>query len=132
MEVLKFIHTADLHLDSALSSIGSKAKAKQRRGELTDTFYRIVKFATSNNVDGIIVAGDMFDTKNASFAVKQQVADIIKIFDITNHCHNLVGFDTRLKILPYPVFKVFCLANVYNLPSAVLHYIYAGIFGKMF
>ncbi len=75
---MKFIHTADLHLDSALSSIGNRQKANLRRRELTDTFRRLADFAVSNEIDGIIIAGDLFDTKNATPSVKKQVADIIK------------------------------------------------------
>ncbi|MBQ9715584.1 MAG: metallophosphoesterase [Clostridia bacterium] len=78
MEVYRFIHTADLHLDSALSSINNGQKAKARRVELTDSFKRMADFAKNNNVCGIIVAGDMFDVKNASPVVKQQVIDVIK------------------------------------------------------
>jgi len=98
MKVLKFIHTSDLHLDSALSSISSMSKARQRRGELTDTFYRIAQFAVSNQIDGIIVAGDMFDIANASFAVKKQVADIIAnakevVFYLLSGNHDRKAFD---------------------------------------
>lgn len=78
MEVYRFIHTADLHLDSALSSINNGPKAKTRRMELTDCFKRMADFAVANNVCGIIVAGDMFDVKNASPSVKMQVIDVIK------------------------------------------------------
>ena len=78
MEVYRFIHTADLHLDSALSSINNSQKAKTRRMELTDCFKRMADFAVANNVFGIIVAGDMFDVKNASPSVKMQVIDVIK------------------------------------------------------
>ena len=78
MEVFRFIHTADLHLDSALSSINNGTKAKIRRLELVDCFKRMADFAMANNVCGIIVAGDMFDVKNASPSVKTQVIDVIK------------------------------------------------------
>ena len=33
------------------------------------------------------------------------------------------------KILPYPVFKIFRFANVYNLPVLIEHNVNAGIFG---
>ena len=68
MEVFRFIHTADLHLDSALSSINNGTKAKIRRLELVDCFKRMADFAMANNVCGSIVAGDMFDVKKC-FAV---------------------------------------------------------------
>ena len=95
---MKFIHTADLHLDSALSSIGNRQKANQRRRELTDTFSRLASFAATNNIDGVIVAGDLFDVKNATPSVKRQVADIIKsaknvIFFLLAGNHDSKAFD---------------------------------------
>ena len=98
MGVYRFIHTADLHLDSALSSINNNTKAKARRVELTDCFKRMVDFAVDNDVCGIIVAGDLFDVKNASPSAKKQVIDIISsangiIFYMLCGNHDSKAFD---------------------------------------
>lgn len=114
---MKFIHTADLHLDSALSSIGDKEKANRRRRELCDAFKRIADFAVSNGIDGIIVAGDLFDTKNATPSAKRQVADVIKsakgvTFFMLSGNHDGKAFDDDfLKLLPKE--------NVYILQNGV-------------
>ena len=99
MGVYRFIHTADLHIDSALSSINSNTKAKARRFELTDCFKRMVDFAIENDVCGIIVAGDLFDVKNASPSAKKQVLDIISsannvIFYLLSGNHDDKAFDS--------------------------------------
>ena len=73
-----FLHTADLHLDSALKNLGDAAKAAVRRRELTDTFARMAEYASSNGVSGVIVAGDMFDEGKTSAAAKRQAAEIMK------------------------------------------------------
>ena len=73
-----FLHTADLHLDSALKNLGNAAKAAVRRRELTDTFARMAEYASSNGVSGVIVAGDMFDEGKTSAAAKRQAAEIMK------------------------------------------------------
>ena len=98
MGIFKFIHTADLHLDSALSSINNSTKAKERRFELTDCFKRMVDFAVENGVCGIIVAGDLFDTKNASPIAKKQVIDVIAsankvVFYLLSGNHDDKAFD---------------------------------------
>ena len=78
MEKKLFLHTADLHLDSALKNLGDAAKAAVRRRELTDTFARMAEYASSNGVSGVIVAGDMFDEGKTSAAAKRQAAEIMK------------------------------------------------------
>ena len=57
---------------------------------------------------------------------------IVKIGDIFNHRHNLLGFDAVKKVLPYAVFKVFRLANVDYLPARVQHNVHPGVFGQKF
>ena len=42
---MKFIHCADLHLDSKLESNMSREQAAERRNEILLTFKRIVDFA---------------------------------------------------------------------------------------
>lgn len=60
---MRILHTADWHLDSALSSIYPEDIAKKRRAELCDGFCSMVKLATELNIDAVLIAGDLFDTK---------------------------------------------------------------------
>lgn len=75
---MKFIHCADIHLDSKMESNLSPLKAKERRNEILDTFERLVAFADENHVDGIIIAGDMFDTARVRNSTKERVINLIK------------------------------------------------------
>jgi len=75
---MKIIHTADLHLDSKMQSNLSKEKALERKKELILTFERMVEFAKSNNVEVIIIAGDMFDSERVTIKTKERVFNIIK------------------------------------------------------
>ncbi len=75
---MKFIHCADLHLDSKLESNIGKEKAKERRNEILFTFERIVKFAREENVTAILIAGDLFDTGNIASKARKMVWDIIE------------------------------------------------------
>ena len=71
---MKIIHTADLHLDSAMKTNLSKEKAKMRKNEILHTFERMVDYAKNNDVSAILIAGDLFDTKTVTVKTR----DIIK------------------------------------------------------
>ena len=58
---MKFLHTADLHLDSAFCT-ATPTEAEQRRKSQRDTLVRIFELAKSENCDMIFIAGDLFDT----------------------------------------------------------------------
>ena len=100
---MKFIHCADLHLDSKMSANLDKEKAKARKVEILYTFERMVDYAENHGVVGILIAGDMFDKKNITAATKNAVLFQINSHpDITfyylngNHDNDnfLVGLDT--------------------------------------
>lgn len=76
---MRIIHTADLHLDSAMKTNLDAQKAKERRNELTLNFARLSDIAESLDVKAIIIAGDLFDTKSVSRKVSSVVlSEIIK------------------------------------------------------
>ena len=74
---MKIIHCADLHLDSKLTANLSKAQAKERKMEILRSFTRMVSYAEKNAVSVILIAGDMFDTRNVSAMVRNTVRDAI-------------------------------------------------------
>lgn len=74
---MKIIHCADLHLDSKMTANLSKEKAKERKMEILRTFSRMVEYAKKNDVSVILIAGDMFDTRNVSATARNMVRDVI-------------------------------------------------------
>lgn len=74
---MKIIHCADLHLDSKMTANLSKEQAKERKMEVLRTFSRMVEYAVKNDVSVIMIAGDMFDTRNVSATVRNFVRDVI-------------------------------------------------------
>lgn len=74
---MKFIHCADLHLDSRIDSLPSE-KGKIRRGEVLRSFERLTDYAAQNGVTAIIIAGDLFDTAKATMRTKSRVLAAIK------------------------------------------------------
>ena len=75
---MKIIHCADIHADSKMDTHLSKEKADERRNEIVDSFSNMVKFAKENDVQAIIIAGDLFDTKTTQQrTIKKRIAYII-------------------------------------------------------
>jgi DNA repair exonuclease SbcCD nuclease subunit len=60
---MKFIHTADLHLDSPLRGLSSyaDAPAERLRTATRDAFQNLVTQAIDEQVDFMVVAGDVYD-----------------------------------------------------------------------
>ncbi len=70
---MKILHMADAHLDSRMESKLDKSKAATRRDEILDTFCGIADYADENGVSAVIIAGDLFDTKNARVGAVNRV-----------------------------------------------------------
>lgn len=74
-QILKFIHTADLHLDSAMESNFTPEQARIRRDELLDTFDRMIEFAAQNRVRAVLISGDLFDRPHNRRSAKKRVLE---------------------------------------------------------
>ncbi|MCQ2497310.1 MAG: metallophosphoesterase [Lachnospiraceae bacterium] len=75
---MRFIHCADLHLDSKMETNLDKLQAKERKAELLATFTGMVEYAAENDISGIIIAGDLFDAKNISATARNTVMAAIR------------------------------------------------------
>lgn len=76
---MKIIHCADLHLDSKMETNFSREQAKERRYEILNTFEKMIEYAVANNIEVILIAGDMFDTpQNQQKTIKNRVIDSIR------------------------------------------------------
>lgn len=60
MKTVKILHTADVHIGAAQSFLG--ALAEKRRFETLITFEKIVDLANTENVNILLIAGDLFDS----------------------------------------------------------------------
>lgn len=74
---MKLIHCADLHLDSDMRTNLTKEQVKERKAELLNTFHRMVEYAAANDVQAILIAGDLFDKKNVGVKARNAVWDEI-------------------------------------------------------
>lgn len=102
---MKLIHCADIHLNSSLSTHLDGDKQKLRRTEILHTFLRMVDYAAEQSVDGILIAGDLFDTKridrttgNAVLSAITEHPDILFFYLRGNH--DMDGFLQSLPEIP--------------------------------
>ncbi len=60
---MRFIHTADIHLDSPLRGLSAyqDAPADQLRGATREAFRQLVATAIDERVDFVVIAGDLYD-----------------------------------------------------------------------
>ena len=80
MKNFSFIHTADLHLDSPFSGL------RQVDGEIASllkdatfrAFDNVVELALKNEVDFLLVAGDVYDAADRSLRAQLKFADGLK------------------------------------------------------
>ncbi|MBQ1802819.1 metallophosphoesterase family protein [Lachnobacterium bovis] len=102
---MKIIHCADIHLDSKMTTNLTNEQAKERRDELLNTFSKMVDYAKQNEVKAILIAGDLFDTRNISASARNVVKeailgypDIDFVYLKGNHDHD--NFLSNLEDLP--------------------------------
>lgn len=122
MEKIRFIHMADVHLGSILniggSSLPEELRVYEREG-VYNAFRRIIKIAIKENVDFIVIAGDLFEdglgsVKDQDFfrgeCLKLERAGI-NVYIIGGNHDPIGGRGNRLFSLPENV-KVFGFENV--------------------
>lgn len=76
---MKMIHCADLHLDSKMETNLTQDQAKKRRYEILDTFEQMIQYGLDQDVQVILIAGDLFDTaQNQQKTIKNRVLEAIR------------------------------------------------------
>ena len=74
---MKFIHCADIHLDSRMRANLDREKSKERKAEILRTFLRMVDYAEEQKISVILIAGDLFDTNKVSKTAMNAVYNCI-------------------------------------------------------
>ncbi len=75
---MKIIHCADLHLDSSLKTYLDDNKAKIRNNEILHSFERLTVYAKENEVDIVLIAGDLFDQEYVSKTTLELIYSFIE------------------------------------------------------
>ena len=59
--MIRFIHAADFHLDSAFGALSARQAAARRR-EGRELGFRLANYVNSHGIDLVLLAGDLFDS----------------------------------------------------------------------
>lgn len=108
MKPIRFIHVADVHLDTSFSASGFPARLGHRKREaIRSTFRRILEDARLHSVDLVLIAGDLFEhdrvTPDTVEFLKQQFSALgsIRVFIAPgNHDPFIQGSPYREEIWP--------------------------------
>ena len=107
---MKFIHCADLHLDSKIERLPTE-KSKIIREETVYAFERLCEYASNNSVKAVIISGDLFDTAKAYQKTCNRIlqavtvnSDVDFIFvygnhDLENNFSKVVNLPDNFKIV---------------------------------
>lgn len=71
--MLKFIHAADFHLDSAFGALPPRQAALRRR-ESRETVFRLADYVNEHGIDLVLLAGDLFDGRSSFRETGEQLA----------------------------------------------------------
>jgi DNA repair protein SbcD/Mre11 len=80
MPGIKFVHTADLHLDTpfkGLSNVNTELASRLKDATLK-SFQRIINLCISEKVDFLLIAGDIFDSEAKSLSAQLRFVDELK------------------------------------------------------
>lgn len=62
---LKVLHCSDIHLDAPFVGL-TQEKSEERRRELRASFMRLIEFVREHEVDYVLIAGDLFESRYAT------------------------------------------------------------------
>ncbi len=104
----RFIHTGDLHLGMKFKNASFNTEhANIRRRELWETFDKIIERAKKNEVDLLLIAGDLFEDEYCSIGDIKRINDSFRklsptkiIISAGNHDNN--GKKSLYKLVDWP------------------------------
>jgi DNA repair protein SbcD/Mre11 len=83
---MRFVHAADIHLDSPLRGLESYpgAPADRLRNATREAFDRVIDLCLEEKVDFLVIAGDLFDTEVKDFHAALSAAAQLRRLDQAN------------------------------------------------
>jgi DNA repair exonuclease SbcCD nuclease subunit len=110
MEQLRFIHAADLHLDSPFRGIGDAAPElrDQLQGATLQAFERVVDHTINSKADFLVLAGDLYDSHDRSLrallAFRRQMERLaerdISVYIVHGNHDPLNGWGSEFQLPP--------------------------------
>lgn len=76
---VKFLHCADNHLDAPFTSLeGSEGSSSLRRQDLKDTFSKIIELARSEEIELLLISGDLYEHNYVKKSTINFINDMFK------------------------------------------------------
>ena len=75
---MKLIHISDLHIDSKMETNFTPLVAKARNNEILVTLEKLFSLMETENYHGMIISGDLFDTKKVSSKAFSYIIDLMR------------------------------------------------------
>ena len=85
--MLKIVHTGDIHLDSPFSGLDER-RAEIRKTELRGAFSSLLTYVRTNNIDLLLIAGDMFDR---GFVTRETLEIVEREFSRVPNCRVIIS-----------------------------------------
>lgn len=103
---MKFVHVADLHLDTPLISLkNNRELIKKRRNEHKQIFKDVIKFVKAEKIDVLFIAGDFFEHKFVEKSTIEFIIDSLEIIPETKVFITPGNHDPMVKNSPYMTFE---------------------------
>lgn len=103
--MFKFIHAADLHLDSPFAGLPAD-QAAQRRQELRDLTGRLADYVQAEGVDLVLLAGDLFESgtpyRDTCEQLRRALAQMAVPVFIAPGNHDFYGPDSPWQTVSWP------------------------------
>jgi DNA repair exonuclease SbcCD nuclease subunit len=103
-----FLHTADIHVGAKFKGLGDE-KGNIRREDILQTLRKIVDLVIERNLDGLLIAGDLFDERAVNAATVSTVASILSKLGLSGKwCvivpgnHDPIGDDSPYNKASFP------------------------------
>ena len=76
----RFVHTADIHLDSPLRTLALRepALAEMIGGATRKAFAAVIELSLAEQVDALLIAGDLYDGEQTSMKTARFLADQLR------------------------------------------------------
>jgi len=81
--LFKFIHIADVHLDTHFLSKNEWLR-ERLRSSLREAFKRVIDLCIEEKANALLIAGDLFDNDKLSFQTEQFLVDSFKRLEKNN------------------------------------------------
>ena len=83
-ENMKFVHIADMHFDSPLTTLSDKGNlGEQRRIEQRKIFKKVIEYIKENNIEYLFISGDLYEHKYIRKSTIEYINNLFKEIENT-------------------------------------------------